>query len=1331
MNRLRLGRTLVWAWAILLLGGVLGSAWGAEGFPDPNPVFEGGTVGRRRPELVVDRGARDAPNDQREVLVEKPSLRVGNKVVAVRWSERAGGSPEDHVISIVVDRETVGRIVFWGDDGAGNYGYPFKELGHSKPSLQYDEAAESITYKKPYRARSGQEAVFSYTLRAVGDSRVELSWTLGRTEEDLAANPQPGGLGLWMSFPRYRDVRVDVGGKRLVPADVRELRELKSISHAAAGSLDYATDDPPKGFRVEGDGLKGDLRETLEELPGGEARYLLEYRVGYPGQEAENRLVIDLGEAAFQSQDVPAPVGGLDFWAVDATHVPRSPVRNVMPNPSFEQGLRYWTWMDGGARYEPSTKPRYEVVPEGCVGPSALLIREAQPDSAGMVSFPVPLEHGEVYTLSFHARANADSKLVVSLLSAGKAGKFNSPRGPWGDVENPDASFTIGRQWRRYSRTFKADVAGIRVGIMATRTTLIDGIQLEKGQAATDFVGPPLDGFLTTADPDNALAVGQPVAAAFTCTGLPGTRGVIVLAAKNAFGELVYQGRGRIVLGRSGVQSVPLPIDGKRLGEGVFVVQATYEMPDSSTYVDYHRFSIIRPLSNQHATKDLCGTIGLYDRISRGEDLARRLMEWGFGSTSWGYDADQPGERVRLEEKYRITNVANVLETKDSVAQGYMEWQTVSDDLERRIEDAAYRHARRYDPRRDRVWAFGNEEEGSYLVSHGLFEEHLRAQLATARGVLRAIPNAIMLPTCGTSGYSRLRGYDAMEGYLKAATHAGWRYGGIAVHPYGSIDGGTLSMHDLDEETARLLEQMRRFGYGPETPIFYTEMFNVPETYMPAWKADTCYDDYGAGKPTYDFGNREFLQAASAARAIVIMAKYWPQLRSANLWVSKPFMDMRLTPLLLCKAINTLGWQMSEVRHLADIKPSPKIRGYVFERPDGTGVAAVWCIDRDVERGFRRGPRIRVPFSQRVSFRDFMGCERDAEAAQDGFITIPLTSAPLFISGDDAAALARDLASLTHDDATLPLQVVIQPESAGGLNCVVRNRTGTRQAGHLTVAGQEETYALEKGGEVRIQIKDGPRGNEPGRLNRWSSDVVLQQDSGKVTEMPLEMSYFYVPRIQGDPDWSAVAPLELDGRLGANRDHTARAFLRMAWDDEALRLCVDVEGDGLRVPERALPGGERRGLQSLGDPRVELYLDTAANGRISGIDGLDHDDYQYEFGLLSSNEALGAKVKRVRGVYHQLADGVNMPTDADVAEDVPCSFAHTGKGYRLTLTLPQRFVLPVTLKAGAAFGVNTVVREDGPSTDSGPRSNAAGLVAATDDGASPKPFTWPVAVLAP
>jgi hypothetical protein len=1317
--------------AILLAAIVIDVASFGAGFPDPDPVFAGARAERVMPELVVEQVARDSAVGDRDGLQERPSFRAGNKSIAIRWREGSERPPDDNVISIVVDRQTVGRIVFWGDDGQGNYGYPFKELEHEKPSLVYDEASQSITYKKPYRTPTGRNAVFTYGLRAVGDSQVELSWSLGLTPEELAADPAQGGLGVWMSFPRYRDARVDIGDERIVAADVGKLRQEKSLSHTASGSLDYAPEDPLKGFRILGEGLEGAIRETREELPGGEERYLLEYRVAPPKQRPEGRIVIDLGGVVVQSQNTPRPIGGLDFWSVDATHVPPSSVRNVMPNPSFEQGLRYWTWMDGNARYEPSKAPRYDVVAEGRFGPNALLIREVQPATAGMMSFPVPLEHGEVYTLSFHARASVESKLVVSLLSAAKGGRFASPNGPWGDIENPDATFTIARQWRRYSRTFTADAAGIRVGIQATRTTLIDGIQLEKGSAATDFVAPPLDGFLTTTDPDNALTVGQPIGATFTCTGQPGTRGIVVLAVKNAFGELVYRGRGRIVLARSGVQSVPLPIDAKRVGEGVFVVQATYEIPGSPTYVDYHRFAIIRPLSNQHATKDLCGTIGLYDRISRGEDLARRLMEWGFGSTSWGYDADNPGERLRLEAKYRITNVANVIQTKDPVAQGYMEWQDVSEDLERRIEDAAYTHARRYDPRRDAVWAFGNEEEGAYLVTNGLFAEHLKVQLATARGVLRAIPGAIMLPTCGTSGYSRLRGYDAMEGYLAAAKDAGWRYGGIAVHPYGSIDGGTLSMHDLDEETARLLEQMKRFGYGSETPIFYTEMFNVPETYMPAWKADTCYDDYSAGKPTYDFGNREFLQAASAARAIVIMVKYWPQLRSANMWVSKPFMDMRLTPLLLCKAINTIGWELGEVKYLADIKPSPKIRGYVFERPDGTGVAAVWCVDRDVERGLRRGPRIRVPFSQPVDFRDFMGCRRESEVAQDGTVTIPLTPAPMFVTGADASVLTSDLASLTHDDSTLPLQLAIRPKSDGGLTCLVKNRTGSKQAGQLSIGPEEYRYDLSAGSEVPFEINDSPHETGPGQLNRWAGDVLVQSDMGKVTTVPMEMTYFYVPRISGEPDWAAVPPLEMDGRVGATRDDDGRSFLRMSWDDEVLRLCVDIESDGFQKRNGVPQGDEKGEPRWLEGRRAELYLDTAANGRSSGIDGLDQDDYRYDFSGDFSGQTGRGRVTRVRSVYHQLADGVNMPTDTDVAEDVPCALERTLKGYRLTLTLPQRFVLPIALKPGAAFGINVVVHEHDPSVDSGQGATGAALASGSGDGASLKPSTWPVAVLAP
>nr|MCR5839032.1 hypothetical protein [Kiritimatiellia bacterium] len=40
--------------------------------------------------------------------------------------------------------------------------------------------------------------------------------------------------------------------------------------------------------------------------------------------------------------DRPPSVRGIDFWAHDRLHVPLTPTRNLLPNPSFESGLRYW-----------------------------------------------------------------------------------------------------------------------------------------------------------------------------------------------------------------------------------------------------------------------------------------------------------------------------------------------------------------------------------------------------------------------------------------------------------------------------------------------------------------------------------------------------------------------------------------------------------------------------------------------------------------------------------------------------------------------------------------------------------------------------------------------------------------------------------------------------------------------------------------------------------------------------------------------------------------------------------------------------------------------------
>ena len=212
-----------------------------------------------------------------------------------------------------------------------------------------------------------------------------------------------------------------------------------------------------------------------------------------------------------------------------------------------------------------------------------------------------------------------------------------------------------------------------------------------------------------------------------------------------------------------------------------------------------------------------------------------------------------------------------------------------------------------------------------------MFDEYFKAQSAAARGVRRANPNAIIIPTCGTSGYSRMRGYDAIEGYLNAARKHGFRYDAIAVHPYGNIDKGTLSQNDLDEETRasdRPDEKVRLRQRDPD--LFHGNVQHPGNLCSPHGEPIPPTITIRRGKPSYDFGNREFIHASSAARIYIMALKYWPQVQSVNIWVAQPFMDLSLTPILLCKAVNTLGTHLGDVAYLADVKPAAGIRGYVF-----------------------------------------------------------------------------------------------------------------------------------------------------------------------------------------------------------------------------------------------------------------------------------------------------------------------------------------------------------------------------------------------------------------
>jgi hypothetical protein len=371
-----------------------------------------------------------------------------------------------------------------------------------------------------------------------------------------------------------------------------------------------------------------------------------------------------------------------------------------------------------------------------------------------------------------------------------------------------------------------------------------------------------------------------------------------------------------------------------------------------------------------------------------------------------------------------------------------------------------------------------------------------------------------------------------------------------------------------------------------------------------------------------------------------------------------------------------------------------------------------------------------VPFGQEVWFQDFMGCFRAAAAPQHGRTEIPLTPAPLFIHAGDAAALVQELQRLDHDDLTLPIDLSILPAADGALTCIVKNRTGATQAGRLAMGTADIAYNLGAGAEQVIGIETGHERLKPGTVVHWQERATVAPQHGESVEFPLGLDYLLIPKAADTIDWSAVPAVRMAGRFGEERNGSIDATVRMAWSRQNLRIRVDVDDDVFLAPANDRIAAGRNELPP-GDGHLELYLDTGSNGRARKREGLDPDDYRYDFLPPASGQTGRGRVRRVVGVYHQLADGTNMPTAEQVSDSVPCDFERTSKGYAMTITLDRRFLLPIDLKEGATFGIGIVVHDLDRPLAGGQAESGAVLAVGGSAPAFREPSKWPVAVLAP
>ena len=1329
---------------------VIVSTIDAESLPLPNPVPP---LGQNRIDKVLPVLETTTIPLADGHSVELPTYVAGNKEVSLGKAWGSFRNPTNsevrfHNVTILIDGEFVGNLMWWGSQEQGNFGYPFKNLDDDPPTVEIDHNAKISYYKKPYRTAQGEKAVFTLTLTPLQDSRIEIAWDTGSSAK----------IAPWWMLPGsfYRDKKIVLGDNVFVPAAFDKFKDGKVPQVRFSGSnLDFHSDHPAGAYRIElGGPWSGNMDESVvinEKI--NETRFDACYRMEPTGEAGQKgKIVLDLGNVTFPNVPPRPPVRGIDFWKADLTHVPLLPSRNIMPNPSFEQGLRYWRWVGGGATYVPGPEYRYDIVADAQHGKKALIIRSCT-QGANLQSFPLSLDPEKKYTLSFYGKTltGNNSGMRATIGNASAVGGSYAKDSPYplvhGDTASKDSQFTLTGEWQRYWRTFPGDAAGVIIRLSGN-DILIDAIQLEEGDKPSDFVSSPIEGCLTTSDSDNDLYAGTAIDAAFEFFGKPGTDGSVALTVENAFREVLFSSTLKIKIGDEGVQKCPLELDANKLGLGVFLVKTEYRVPGFEPYGDYYRFAIKKPLENKHATKNIFGTLlGDCVRLSRGEDFARKMMEWGWGSTSWMpfHSMNDPlyGELMR---KYRFKNMHTpILDAVDhnknldpSIWLGYrklLAMESVSPELVQLVEEEAFRLVQSAPSEFLPYVAFGNEEESHPLTRANGTEEYFKLQHATAKGAKRARPDIGVTPTSGTSGYSPLRGFDRYEQYLAVAQKHGFKYDAITVHPYGNIDKGTISDFDQDEETARLIEQMGRYGYGKETPILFTEGFLVDAFSLSQWAKGGKDMEMPCGKPTYDFGRREFLQAAGAARLYIICLKYWPHVQSFNIWIHRPFLDLNFAPLLLCPAVNTLGHLMDDVVFHANIRPFADIRGYSFTRKDGTAVAALWTTNHAVENGIKPNPTLQVRFDQPVKMVDFMGNLRTAKTNPDGTVTIPVTPAPLYLLGKDAEKLTQSLQNAERNDEAVPnpLRLSLLPSPSGGIVVQLKNDSGKRQSGTLLVGKQEFSFKLEGNTEQQFSATRMTEGKSTGKMYKVDTRWKITFNDGPVVEGRWNMHYFYVPKTSGMPDWKRISPIPIENYVSeiAGEEKTGAkvdASFRVAWDKQNLYLKVEVVDPQFLLFPELWKEPESKTRLTRHDGSLEVYFDTGANGLFNDAAAYDMDDYRYDFSV-GPNGARGL-VYRHREVYEQLADGINMPSKQEAAEKILCEFLKTKEGYEYSIIIPQRYIEPIVLREGFLSGFALCLHDF--------NRNAQGdivrgtLSTATEPGSScdANPKVWPLMILA-
>lgn len=1229
-----------------------------------------------------------------------------------------------------------------------------------------------------------------YKIKSNGNKRIfeqkfsigNYTWDFARQETELLPNglvmvtftwknPDPEKY-LLKQYGLFFNVPYSVGGGKQIVCDGRmhtlpntPVNYITDVSGNKSHSIQFFPEDPARTFTISGEAgnlagiscfaLKDTLRFDLKE------------------NRKENRLIftIDIRKGIRQNKS-DSMRGNVDFRAVDNLDMPDNSSRNLIANPSFEQGLLGYFVFSGG-RGNNYSKEKWETPmfaldkKEHRFGSSSLRIttffaHDKRDDYRNLrTAINLSTQHTAVapgtYTLSFYMKGSHPGEQTFNIWVS----PYNyGPHNHWLAVKNGRLTLPVTKEWKRYVTTFRIESTmplSVRFNAVSSQKrgfVWLDGIQVEKGAKMTDFDVKPVEARLVTSDPDNFVSASAPLDAKLEIQSVPNSTGKGVTTIRNFYRETVAKREFSFRTDSNGRAVVPLKLG--RIGKGIFLLRTDYTLADGRKCYDQHRLTILDFLENKHPHRFLFSDNygGLYENA----DLYRildRYKKVGFGAKAQDFTGDPlihstfekfgiPISEIIITRGYRSKDgirhfgVSENLSLRHDLQNGsHLLFRDFYQDsggvitpayLEK-VRKGCEKLARKY-PHIIR-WQFSNEmgagfpnewwsKEGTPEKRAENFALILKA---FTEGIKAGNPKAEVSADCPWN-MNPTGGIQETADLLRACNKLGFKFDRLACHTYRA----SPESPDLDADTALYLETVGKLGYTKE-PLFWSEMMHWGPYTIPAWNVVSA-DWMGApkswvnGSISYDMGWVEKISAAWRARSWLVALKYSDRVKTACAAsdMNNFAMDLNLTPFASQVMPNTLGNLLGDSKFRKDVRFAAYIRTYIFEDGQKRPVAAVWCHLPALDEGRQDAPVAEADFGTSLeSVIDLMNNER---AFTPGKVKFAVTSFPLFFRGKPGTLAqmvkAFENAAVLSGEGVSPLIVTANPASPEKAVLTVKNLLSTPFEGTIGATGVKIAGAATE----RI-FHSLPHTLAADRITEEKLPVRIKGKNGENIAVDLTFRASLCKRVPDSAtleqiDWKNIPAVRLANAKG--KPALTSGLYRTAWNRKGFFLRVEIRDKHFSHIE--FPKAANRWANDA----LQVYFDTYADARSKQSIGYDENDYDYM--ILPDGAGKTCSVYRHRMVDWQLGLGTSQEKAGTFATDIPTRFTRTSDGYVYEIFFPAKHILPIQLKEGYSFGFGVYVpNADNPQEKSYKRVLSALTNAKGETDCYNKPHIWPALLL--